>query len=242
MHHTDRIHNNPIFRRLSGLSQSEDQVGAFMGTVYLWMGLGVASTAGVAYGVGTHPALMEVFLGSWLVWPILLVPFLLSFLLGSRARDMHPAFAAFWYLTMTSIMGIWMSGVAAHASADPKFAELVGQALFSSSAMFGGMAVVGWTTKKNLDGMGTFLLSALLGLIAAGIANLFLQSSLFEFGISLCGVLVFSGLVAFDVQKAKQNAHTGFGGAILSALELYLDLVNLFLYFLRLFASSSSDD
>lgn len=238
--HTDHIRET--FRRVARPTISENQLATFMGTVYMWMGLGVACSAGVAYGVGTHPGVMEALMTTWMVWPVLLVPFGLVFLLGSRARDMHPAAAGFWYLVLTSVMGIWLSGVAAKASVDPGFAKLVGLSLFTSSAMFGGMAIIGWTIRKDLQGYGTFFLAALLGLLVAGVVNLYFHNGIFEFLISLCGVLVFSALIAFDVQKAKQNAHQGFGGAILSALDLYLDIVNLFLYLIRLFGSSNSDD
>jgi FtsH-binding integral membrane protein len=237
-HIQDAFHRAAVRPR----AQTESQIAAFMGTVYLWMSLGVACSAGVAYGVGTHPEAMQALMGTWVVVPVLLAPFFLVFLLGTRARQMSSVAVGFWYLVMTSIMGVWLSGIAARASEDPKFAELVGMSLFTTSAMFGGMAIIGWTIRRDLQGLGTFFLSALLGLIVAGVANLFFHNSTFEFLISLCGVLVFSALIAFDVQKAKLNADQGFGGAILSALDLYLDIINLFLYLLKLFGGSNSSN
>lgn len=231
-------------RRLLSLQPTDEAVVEFMSTVYLWMGLGIGLAAFTAYEVGTHPMMQAELHGTWLVWPTLLAPFGISLLLGTRARKMHPAAAGFWFLVLTATMGTWFSTIVLKATEDPAFAQNVYMALITTTAMFVGMAVVGWTTRKDLQEWGTFFLSALLGLIVALILNRYFQSDIFSFLTSIAGVILFSGLIAYDVQRAKNNAHHGFGGAILSALDLILDFFNLMLHILRLlgFSSSSSDD
>ena len=114
---------------------------------------------------------------------------------------------------------------------------------FITAALFGSMSLYGYTTKRDLTSMGTFLFMGLIGLIIASIVNIFLGSTMLEFVISAVGVLVFTGLTAWDTQKIKESYAEHFAGdtlaknAIMGALSLYLDFINLFLMLLRLFGN-----
>jgi len=114
---------------------------------------------------------------------------------------------------------------------------------FITAATFGAMSLYGYTTKRDLTGIGNFLIMGLIGLIIASIVNIFLASSMLEFAISAIGVLIFVGLTAYDTQKIKESYDASMGsdvmakGAIMGALSLYLDFINLFMMLLRLFGN-----
>ncbi len=210
------------------------QMALFMGTVFLWMGIGLAACAFVAFEVGSDPAWMAALAEPDVSIPLLFLPFVVTASLGWRIHRMSPVVAGVWYLILTSTLGVWLSGVVAQATTDPVLAQAVWTSLAVSSGMFGSLALFGFVTRRNLRPLGLFCFSCLLGLICAGLANLYFQSETFNFLYSLVGVVVFSGLIAFDVQNAKRHAHRGFGGALLASLNLFLDFINLFLYFTSL--------
>ena len=221
-------------------------IGAFMGTVYAWMTAGLALSAGTAYWLSTQPELLVSIFSGWMGWVLLFVPFVLIFVLGARIEKASLAENAFWYLLMTGIMGTWLTGIAVQASEDPAFATSVFQTLGVTVAMFGGMSLTGWITRKDLSAMGSFFMAALWGLIAMMIMNTFMfQSQSMGLVTSGIAIVIFAGLTAYDTQKIKQyyyahGAHHGL--AIWGALTLYLDFVNLFLHLLRFFGAGGSDD
>jgi len=220
-------------------------VGAFMGTVYAWMTAGLALSAGVAYWLSMQPELLTtLFAGAW-GWALILIPFLLIIVLGFRVERASLIECGVLYLLLTGTMGTWLTGIAVQASEDPAFATAVVETLMVTVAMFGGMSLTGWITKKDLSGMGNFFIAALWGLIATSLLNIFVFQSA---GLSLVyhgvGVVIFAGLTAYDTQKIKNYYHENgahHGLAIWGALSLYLDFVNIFLYLLRFFGGSSSD-
>jgi FtsH-binding integral membrane protein len=211
-----------------------------MGTVYAWMSVGLGVTAAVAMWLGSQPELVTYLFTSWLVWPIFLVPFLLIVFLGAAAKKTSPVLGGVLFLAITAIIGVWLSSIGVLAFEDPAYAAVVGQALLITVGMFAGMSVTGWITKKDLSGMGNFMMAALWGLIFAGIANIFIQSVAFDFWTSVIGVVVFAGLTAWDTQQIKDIYYSGGRGhglAIMGALTLYLDFVNLFLHLLRILSN-----
>ena len=119
----------------------------------------------------------------------------------------------------------------------------IAKVFFITAATFGAMSLYGYTTKRDLTQMGSFLMMGLIGLIIASIVNIFMQSSMLEFAISAVGVLIFVGLTAYDTQKIKEGYDESHGaevlakGAIMGALSLYLDFINLFMMLLRLFGN-----
>lgn len=219
-------------------------VGTFMGTVYAWMAAGLSLSTIVAYWLSTQPELITALFGGWMGIGLLFVPFILIFVLSARMEKGHPAEITFWYLLMTAIMGTWLTGIAVQASEDPAFATAVFETLGVTVVMFTGMSFTGWITKKDLSGMGSFLIAGVWGLIAVSLLNAFVfQSAAVSFVYHLVGVVIFAGLTAYDTQKIKgyyykNGAHHGL--AIWGALSLYLDFVNLFLYLLRFMPGGSA--
>lgn len=222
-------------------------VGAFMGTVYAWMASGLTLSAAVAYWLSTQPELLADLFSGGAGWGLLFLPFILIFVLAFRMEKASIFESGFWYLLMTGIMGSWLTGIAVQASEDPAFATAVWETLSVTVAMFAGMSLTGWITRKDLTAMGNFFIAALWGMIAIGLLNVFFieMSSTMSLVYHAAGVVIFAGLTAYDTQKIKgyyykNGAHHGL--AIWGALSLYLDFVNLFLYLLRFFGGSSSSD
>ena len=173
-----------------------------------------------------------------LQWVVMLAPlaFVLVLSFGINKLSVPAAQATFW--AFAAIMGVSLSSIFL-VYTDASIAKV----FFITAATFGAMSLYGYTTKRDLTSMGNFLMMGLIGLIIASIVNIFLQSSMLEFAISAIGVLVFVGLTAYDTQKIKEGYSESYGadvlakGAIMGALNLYLDFINLFLMLLRLFGN-----
>lgn len=207
----------------------------YMLNVYSYMGLGLGLTGAVAASIGLASVEIQVFFSN----------FLLLSTLGSLGITLYFAFALnrmaastaqtlFWVYSI--LMGISMSRIFALYSMGS-----VAQAFFVTSLTFGAMTVYGHTTKRDLTSMGSFLFMALIGLIVAQVVNMFFRNSGLDFILSGLGVLIFTGLTAYDTQRLgqlyfqlPQHGDTKEKAAVFGALTLYLDVINLFLYFLRL--------
>jgi hypothetical protein len=235
----------------------DEGLRAFMLRVYNYMAAGLGITGVVAYSVyamsiTTDPAagvaalpngtLLTEFgrliFVSPLKWVLLLAPLGVVIFLSARLHKLSVAQAqtAFWVyagLVGASISSIFL--VYAHGS--------IAQVFFITAATFGGLSLFGYTTKKDLSGWGSFLIMGLIGVIIAMVVNLFLASSALQFAISVIGVLVFAGLTAYDTQSIKQEYYAGDSQlvagqkAIMGALRLYLDFINMFLMLLMLFGN-----
>jgi len=207
----------------------------YMVRVYNFMAIALGISGLVAFGVASSPALMQLFFGSPLAFVIMLAPlgfvFFFSYKLNSisaeKARNYLWIYSALMGLSLASIFAIY-TGVS------------IARTFFITAATFGGMSIYGYTTKKDLSGMGSFLMMGLIGIIIASLVNLFLKSSAMDFAISLIGVFVFIGLTAYDTQRIKQTYYHFAGNsemvakmAVLGALNLYMDFINLFLMLLR---------
>jgi FtsH-binding integral membrane protein len=173
-----------------------------------------------------------------LMWVVALAPLgivlVLSF--GINKLSVPAAQAIFW--GFSALMGLSLSSIFM-VYTDASIAKV----FFITAATFGAMSLYGYTTKRDLTGVGNFMIMGLIGLIIASVVNIFMQSSMLEFAISAIGVVIFVGLTAYDTQKIKESYHESFGaevlakGAIMGALNLYLDFINLFLMLLRLFGN-----
>lgn len=210
--------------------------------VYNWMALGLGLTAVIAYAVAGSQSMMEFILGNQLVFFGMIIGELgLVFYLSARITKLHPATAAGLFMFYSALNGATLSVVLLVYSQ-----AAVAQAFISCAVMFGAMSVYGYTTKKDLSSWGTFLFMGLIGVIIASVINIFIASSAMEFIISLIGVVVFTGLTAYDTQRIKEMSVTiGSQGEwaagrikIFGALTLYLDFINLFLMLLRFFGGS----
>ena len=215
---------------------------AILRGVYNWMTLGLGLTALVAYGVSTSQAMLQLIFGNQLIFfGLIIAELVLVFTLASRITKLAPSTAAGLFLLYSALNGATLSVVLLAYSG-----QSVTNAFVVSAAMFAAMSFYGYTTKRDLSAMGSFLFMGLIGLLIAMVVNLFIRSTMMEFVISGIGVLIFTGLTAYDTAKIKQMSLTvGQQGEyaaqrvkIFGALSLYLDFINLFLMLLRFFGGS----
>jgi FtsH-binding integral membrane protein len=211
-----------------------ERVSAFLWKVYAWMAIGLGITAVVAFAVASSPDLVRALVGNRLVFFGLIIAELgLVFYLSARATHLAPGTASGLFALYSALNGVTLSGVLLVYTG-----ESIQTTFVVTAGMFGALALFGSTTRRSLAGAGQFFMMGLVGLILASIVGLFWQSDALQFLISVVGVLVFTGLTAYDAQRLKQMALAlpeGQAGshAIVGALALYLDFVNLFLMLLR---------
>lgn len=211
---------------------------ALMRKVYIWMALALTITAITAYGVATSPALLSLIYSSKLTFfGLIIAELVLVFWLSARIYKLSLTTATLMFILYSVINGATLASIFAVYSM-----SVIGQTFVVTAVTFGAMAVYGYFTKKDLTSWGRLLLMAVIGLIIAGIVNMFLHNSTMDFVVSCLGVLIFVGLTAYDSQKIKQMlamqtdmGETAQKVALMGALSLYLDFINLFLYLLRLF-------
>lgn len=214
-----------------------------MTRVYMWMTVALVLTAGAAYFTATIPALTQLVYGNTaVIWVLFIGELALVMGISMGINRLAPTTATALFLLYSLINGVTMSGIF--------FAYSIGaiyQAFAASALTFGGMSIFGYTVKKDLSRLGSILIMALIGIIIASIVNIFWSNSTFDAIITYLGVFLFVGLTAYDTQriKAMSEAAEAYGDAdatsrvaILGALSLYLDFINLFLYILRLFGRS----
>ncbi len=211
-------------------------VNSVMRRVMGKMTLGVLLTAVVSLLIVSNPAIIQaVYASSILMWGLLIAQFGIVIWLSARINKMSTGTATALFYLYAALTGVTLT---------PIFAIYTGTAIvktfFITAGVFGSMAVYGYVTKKDLSRMGSILFMALIGLIIASLVNIFLASSGLSWAISILGVIIFTGLTAWDAQKIKQMAaqtSTENVGrlATIGALSLYLEFINLFLYLLRIF-------
>jgi hypothetical protein len=208
---------------------------AHMLRVYNYMASGVALTGIVAYAVASSPDLMQAIFGTPLAWVVMLAPlaFVLVLSFGINRLSLFATQALFW--TFAAAMGLSLSTIFVVYTG-----ESIARVFFITAASFGALSLYGYTTKRDLSAFGSFLIMGLFGIIIASVVNLFLQSSGLQFAISVIGVLVFAGLTAYDTQRIKSMyletdaEETAGKKAIMGALALYLDFINLMIMLLHL--------
>ncbi|MBL6942404.1 MAG: Bax inhibitor-1/YccA family protein [Rhodospirillales bacterium] len=217
----------------------------YMLRVYNYMASGLALTGIIAYFSANTPAILNLLYATGpdgmlqptgLAWIAMLSPFafILALSFGINKMQASTAQAVFW--AFAAVMGLSLANIfLVYTGAS------VTRVFFITAGTFAGMSLYGYTTKRDLTGMGSFLMMGLIGLIIAMVVNMFMQSSAMHFVISVLGVLIFVGLTAYDTQKIKSiymeadSAAVMTKKAIMGALTLYLDFINLFLMLLRLF-------
>lgn len=220
--------------------KSEVVVNEYVRSVYNWMCIGLALTGFVAYWVSTSEAVLRLVFGNPLIFFVLIIAELgLVFAIASRVGRMSPGTATSLFVLYAGLNGVTLSFIfLAYAKAS------IVSTFFICSGTFLACSIYGWTTKKDLTSLGGFLFMGLIGIIIASVVNMFIGSSAVSMIVSYIGVLVFIGLTAYDTQKIKNMAMTQPAGvdagvvrkgAILGALSLYLDFINLFLFMLRIF-------
>ncbi len=241
----DQRNNNSIFGGRSesygSVSISTDAARTFMTKVFSWMFIGLAITAFVAWTFASSEQLMSLLITqsgiSLIGWVVMFAPFAMVLLMSFRFEKMSSGTLTLMFGGYAILMGMSLSFILLAFTAASVF-----QTFAVTAGMFGAMALIGYTTKTDLTKFGAYLYMALIGLILAMVINWFLNSSAMEYIISIIGVLIFTGLTAYDTQKLKRigSASESMGQentnkyVIMGALTLYLDFINLFLFLLRL--------
>jgi FtsH-binding integral membrane protein len=203
--------------------------------VYNYMASGLALTGIVAYVVASSPAMMNTLFGTPLAWVVMLAPlgFVMFLSFGLNRMSFFAAQATFW--AFAAVMGLSMATIFLAYTGNS-----VARVFFITGGAFAATSLWGYTTKRDLSSMGTFLFMGLIGIIIASLVNIFLHSSALQFVVSVIGVIVFTGLTAYDTQNIKSeyaehyDAETQGKLAISGALRLYLDFINLFMMLLQL--------
>ncbi|GEO85700.1 MULTISPECIES: Bax inhibitor-1/YccA family protein [Alphaproteobacteria] len=219
----------------------DEGLRTYMLKVYNLMALGLAITgiaafvtAQMAISDGQLTAFGQAIYLSPLKWVVIFAPVALVFFLSFKIHTMSVSAAQTTFWVYAALMGLSLSSIFMVYTG----ASIV-QTFFVTAASFGALSLYGYTTKRDLSAMGSFLIMGLFGLIIASLVNIFLASSALDFAISVIGVLLFAGLTAYDTQSIKETYYEGDGGdiagrkAIMGALRLYLDFINLFLFLLR---------
>ena len=236
-------------RTAGGVRTAEIDEGlrAHMNKVYGTMSVGMLITFAVAWAVGTSPALLGLFRDpvtlspNILGWIAMFAPLGMVFAFGAMINRFSAAAAQTFFYVFAAVMGLSLAWI---------FVAFTGLSIANvfliTSIAFAGLSLWGYTTKKDISGWGAFLIMGVIGLIVAMIVNIFLQSPAIMFAVSILGVLIFAGLTAYDTQKIKTDyiAHAAQAdeewlakSAIMGALNLYLDFINMFMFLLQLFGS-----
>lgn len=206
----------------------------YMIGVYNNMGLGLLVSGVIAYIVGTSPALTQMVFGGPQAYLFIFAPLVAVLALSFGIEKMSVNTARLAFYGFAAIMGISLSSIFITYQLGSIF-----QVFLITAVMFGGMSLYGYTTKKDLTSIGSFLIMGLWGLVIASIVNIFMQNSVMQLVIAAIGVVVFTGLTAYDTQKIKEiyyhtEGDTRAKAAIMGALNLYLDFINLMISLLQL--------
>lgn len=218
----------------SAAAVSAERITAFLRKVYGWMFVGLGITATVALGVASSPSIAQaLFTNRVLFFGLMIAELGLVFYLSARVQKLAPATAVGLFLLYSALNGLTLSFI---------FLAYTGTSIattfFVTAGMFGALALYGTTTKRSLAGVGQFVFMGLIGVILASIVGMFWRSEGLQFVISIVGVIVFTGLTAWDAQRLKvmaaQVPEGQYGSySVVGALSLYLDFINLFLFMLR---------
>ncbi|MGR3371370.1 Bax inhibitor-1 family protein [Pseudooceanicola sp.] len=230
-----------------GAAVVDEGLRAHMNKVYGTMSVGMLLTFLVAWAVGTSPDLLAVFRDpqtlqpNILGWIVMFAPLIMVFAFGAAINRLSAAGAQLFFYAFAAVMGLSLSWI---------FVAFTGmsiaQVFLVTSIAFAGLSLWGYTTKKDISGWGAFLIMGVIGILVASIINIFLGSPALYFAISILGVLIFAGLTAYDTQNIKntylQHAHSGDSewlgkAAIMGALSLYLDFINMFMFLLSIFGN-----
>lgn len=253
----DRNYASPFGRAASRADAATVDAGlrSYMLRIYNYMTIGLAITGFAALGVymgavnngaaGAAGRIGNTYLTSFgvlmfaspLKWLFILAPLVMVFVISFGIQRLRPATAQMLFWAFAALMGISLSSILlvyTHTS--------VARVFFITSAAFGGLSLFGYTTRRDMSGMGSFLIMGLFGLIIASVVNIFLQSPMLQFVYSVVGVLIFAGLTAWDTQRLKNEYIYGYAGegddgersAISGALSLYLNFINLFTLLMQL--------
>lgn len=224
----------------SQAASRDEGLRQYMVVVYRYMCLALLLTAGVAFLTASSPSLMAAIFGTPLQYLVMFAPLIAVIWLNSKIGSMSKGEAQAGFWIFSGVMGISLASIFVIYTGIS-----IARTFFVSASVFGVMSIYGHVTKRDLTGMGSFMIMGLWGVIIASIVNLFMQSAMVDFVASILGVIIFTGLTAYDTQRIKDNYYynsNSYGDAvdkmaIFGALSLYLDFINLFISLLRLFGN-----
>lgn len=227
--------NRPVARPSGEAIPYDEGLRQHMLRVYNFMLMGLGLTGAVAMFVAASPALMATIFATPLKWLVMLAPLGFVFFLSFRVHAVSAFTAQVLFWAFAGVMGLSLASIF-HIYTGTSIARV----FFIAAAMFGAMSLFGYTTKRDLSKIGSFLIMGLIGVLIASLVNIFVASSALQFAISVIGVIVFTGLAAWDTQRIKEVYDEGHGRegltklAVLGALSLYLSFINLFQMLLML--------
>ena len=228
-----------IVRRGAATEAAVDEgLRAYFLKIYNYMGLALGLTGAVALAVASSPTLIQTIYGSGLQWVVMLAPLAFILVLRFGINRMRAATAQLVFWAFAAAMGLSLSWIFLAYTGSS-----IARTFFVTASLFGAMSLYGYTTKRSIQGWGSFLFMGVIGLIIAMVVNMFLASTALDFAISMIGVLIFTALTAYDTQKLKlmyvasDTGEVAQKKAIFGALTLYLDFINLFLFMLRFFGN-----
>jgi len=236
MDYTNYNQNNPYQGKV--LEQATDISKRFLINVYNWMTIGLAITGIVAFFLSRSDSFVDFIMETpGIFWAILILQLVVVFAMSFAINKIPSIVAIIAFLFYSFLTGVTFSVLFLIYTG-----ESIALTFFVCAGMFGAVSFYGYITKRDLSGLGTFMYMGLIGLILATIVNLFLQNSVIYWITTYAGVIIFTGLTAYDTQKIKNistqtdySSEEGKKIAILGALTLYLDFINLFIMLLRLF-------
>jgi FtsH-binding integral membrane protein len=217
-----------------GAYETADRVSAFLRAVYGWMCAGLAITAVTAMTIASSPAVVVAIASNRLLfWGLVIAQFGIVWVLSARVQRLTASTASMLFVAYSALTGVTISFVLLAYTG-----ESVATTFLVTAGMFGALASYGTVTRRSLAGMGQFLFMGLIGVVLASVVGMFWHSDGLQFVISFIGVIVFTGLAAYDAQRLKAMALAMPSGqtgsyAVVGALALYLDFINLFLFLLR---------
>ncbi len=229
--------------QITAYQRADVRVNEFVRSVYNWMSIGLAVTGLIAWYVSSSETILQMVFGNRMVfWVFVIAELGLVFSISGMLDRMSSSTATALFILYSALKGVTLSIIFIVFTRSS-----IASAFFICALTFLACSIYGWTTKKDLTSVGNFMFMGLIGIIIASVVNLFMKSPAINFIISYVGVIVFVGLTAYDTQKIKEMAVTlpaGIDGgvvrkgAIMGALRLYLDFINLFLMLLRIFGGS----
>ena len=237
------VESQSVRKSSASISSANIDAGlrAHMNKVYALMSIGLFLTGGVAYIVGNNETLVMSLFTGMSRWVVMFAPLVVVFAMGSMINRLRASTAQLIFYAFSALMGLSISYIfMIYTSVS------IAQTFLVTSIAFAGLSLYGYTTKRNISGMGSFLIMGVIGLIIASIVNIWMQSPALMYAISVIGVLIFAGLTAYDTQKIKntyiQMAQNGQNewiekSAIMGALSLYIDFLNMFMFLLHLFGN-----
>lgn len=231
----NRDYDSSVINNSRARSDIDQGLRQYMLRVYNYMAAGLTLTGIVAFFTASSPELLMAIFGTPLRWLVMLAPLGFVLFLSFRINHIKASTAQSLFWVYAGIMGLSLASI---------FVAYTGQSIarvfFITAGTFAGMSLYGYTTKRDLTAFGSFLIMGLIGLVIAYIVNMFMHSETFSLALSAIGVLIFTGLTAYDVQTIKNTYFEGMETeheaktAVMGALRLYLDFINLFLSLLRL--------